>query len=105
MGTRGRPEAELALSTRSSPRSKDGFGDASARRRWRLRSRIELACAKGTTNRDVAGKLGVNQATVSKWRSRFVAHRLEGLTDEPRSGAPRTVTNDDVERSWSRPHR
>jgi len=63
-----------------------------------LRSRIVLACARGATNNDVAAHLGVNHATVSKWRSRFVARRLEGLTDEPRPGAPRTVTDDDVER-------
>jgi len=50
------------------------------------------------TNNDVAAQLGVNQATVSKWCSWFVARRLEGLTDEPCPGAPRTVTDDDVER-------
>ena len=62
-----------------------------------LRCRIVLACADGSTNRAVAARMAVNQATVSKWRARFVASRLDGLLDEPRSGAPRTITDDDVE--------
>ncbi|WP_416237330.1 helix-turn-helix domain-containing protein, partial [Streptomyces marinisediminis] len=32
-----------------------------------------------------------------KWRSRFVADRLEGLVDLPRSGAPRKITDEQVE--------
>jgi transposase len=63
-----------------------------------LRCRIVLACADGWTNQAVAARLGVNQSTVSKWRSRFVARRLEGLHDEPRPGAPRTISDEDVER-------
>src|SRR5215218_231461 len=31
--------------------------------------------------------------TVGKWRERFAKDRLEGLRDQPRSGAPRTVTD------------
>ena len=57
-----------------------------------------LECAKGADNVVVAAKLDVNQATVSKWRRRFVERRLDGLVDEPRPGAPRTITDDDVER-------
>jgi len=34
---------------------------------------------------------------VGKWRRRFVERRLEGLFDEPRPGAKRTVTDDKVE--------
>ena len=63
-----------------------------------LRSRIVLACAAGGNNKSVASEVGVNQATVGKWRRRFVALRLDGLVDEPRPGAPRTITDDQVER-------
>jgi transposase len=63
-----------------------------------LRCRIVLACADGGTNTAIAERLGVSRMTVSKWRRRFLDRRLDGLWDEPRPGAPRTVTDDDVER-------
>src|SRR5215217_6496769 len=62
------------------------------------RCRIVLACAEGRSNTEVAQHLGVARSTVIKWRSRFVARRLEGLVDEPRPGAPRTITDEQVER-------
>ena len=61
------------------------------------RSRIVLACAQGRSNTEIAAELGVARDTVAKWRSRFVAARLQGLTDEPRPGAPRTITDEQVE--------
>jgi transposase len=63
-----------------------------------LRCRIVLACAEGTSNSQVARQLGVARSTVIKWRARFVAHRLDGLVDEPRPGAPRTISDEQVER-------
>src|SRR5215472_783588 len=63
-----------------------------------LRCRIVLACAEGATNTAVAARLGVSMATVTKWRARFVDARLDGLHDEPRPGAPRTIGDNDVER-------
>jgi transposase len=62
-----------------------------------LRCRIVLASAGGGTNTAIAGQLGVNRATVRKWRNRFVEQRLDGLHDEPRPGAPRTFGDDAVE--------
>jgi transposase len=62
-----------------------------------LRCRIVLECAKGQTNRTVARRVGVSEPTVSKWRRRFIAERLEGLHDEPRPGVPRSITDDHVE--------
>ena len=58
------------------------------------RARIVLACTEGGQNKEVAARLGVVKATVGKWRRRFVEQRVDGLRDEPRSGAPRTI--DDV---------
>lgn len=63
-----------------------------------LRARIVLECAKGRPNKAVAEELGVMQATVGKWRRRFVDKRLDGLLDEPRPGAPRKISDADVER-------
>ena len=61
------------------------------------RARIVLLAADGLSNVAVADRVGVNQATVVKWRKRFLARRLDGLVDEPRPGAPRTITDEDVE--------
>ena len=62
-----------------------------------LRARIVLACAQGGNNMAVAARLGVNRSTVSTWRARFLARRLDGLSDEPRPGVPRTITDAQVE--------
>ena len=61
-----------------------------------LRARIVLACAGGAPVTAVAADLGLTRATVAKWRSRFLADRLEGLNDVPRPGAPRKITDKQV---------
>jgi transposase len=63
-----------------------------------LRSRIVLAAAEGFSNGEIAERERVSRPTVTKWRNRFSARRLEGLLDEPRPGRPRTVTDQQVER-------
>ncbi len=65
--------------------------------RLALRSRIVLAAADGRANTAIAAELGVCLPTVGKWRQRFLARRLDGLTDEPRPGPPRTITDAHVE--------
>jgi transposase len=62
-----------------------------------MRSRIVLAAAEGLGNTEVAERLQVGRMMVGKWRSRFVAARLDGLLDEPRPGRPRTVADEQVE--------
>jgi transposase len=70
-----------------------GVGQALAQR-----IRVVLACAElGATNLGVAEALGVSRQTVATWRGRFAGHRLEGLVDAPRSGAPRSIGDEAVE--------
>src|SRR2546426_5631961 len=92
--TRGRPKAALVV----------GAEDRETLERWTrrrrtaqglaVRSRIVLRCASGVTNTQVAEELRVTNATVGKWRSRFITRGIAGLLDEPRSGAPRSISDD-----------
>jgi transposase len=61
------------------------------------RSRIVLLAAEGLKNAEIARRLGVHRGMVTKWRNRFAEHRLDGLTDEPRPGQPRKITDAKVE--------
>ena len=62
-----------------------------------LRSRIVLAAVAGKSNTEIAADLRITMPTVGKWRRRFLDARLEGLVDEPRPGAPRTITDARIE--------
>jgi transposase len=62
-----------------------------------MRSRIVLTAAEGLKNTEIAERLGINRAMAAKWRARFAEHRLDGLTDEPRPGRPRTITDEQVD--------
>jgi transposase len=61
------------------------------------RARLILGCATGKTNTVVARELRLTKQTVGKWRARFLRRRLDGLLDEPRPGAPRTISDAQVE--------
>ena len=61
------------------------------------RSRIVLAAAEGLKNTEIAERLGISRNMAATWRSRFAEHRLDGLTDEPRPGRPRTITDEQVD--------
>ena len=66
-------------------------GATTAHRDW-LRAQIVLAAARGRANARIAADLGVCADTVRKWRGRFAARGLAGLTDLPRCGRPRRIS-------------
>jgi transposase len=62
-----------------------------------MRARIVLSCGEGMSNSEVARKLNITGATVGKWRERFRKDGMDGLLDEPRVGAPRKITDRQIE--------
>ena len=60
------------------------------------RARIVLHAAEGVANTAISLRLGAAPNTVGKWRRRFAEHRMAGLYDEPRPGAPRQIGDDEV---------
>lgn len=96
MARTGRPKAELTLSVQERAALEGWVRRRGTPRAWALRCRIILACATGASNQDVAATLGSTPQAVGRWRARFVEHRIAGLGDMPRSGGPRTVTDEQV---------
>ena len=97
MPSRGRPKAVLPLPPEEREHLTRWARRAKSSQALALRSKIVLACADGANNKQVAAELRCNQVTVGKWRRRFIEHRLDGLTDEQRTGRPTSITVDQVE--------
>jgi transposase len=81
--------AERGELERRARRRKTSRGDA-------VRAEIVLLAAAGMTNVAIAERLGVSRLTVATWRNRFAAHRLDGLADEARPGAPRKIGDEKI---------
>jgi transposase len=62
-----------------------------------LRAKIVLRAAEGLSNQQIAAQLGVCGTTVGKWRERYRRQGMDGLSDDPRPGAPRKITDAKVE--------
>ena len=60
------------------------------------RARIILLSTQGLSDAQIGERAGVSVETVGKWRKRFERARIEGVTDEPRNGRPRTIDGDKV---------
>jgi transposase len=93
----GRPKQPLTLTEEERERLESLAHRARSQPLLARRARVVLACAEGLDNQTAARKLRASVGMVGKWRARFLKARLEGLYDEPRPGAPRTVSDAQVE--------
>ena len=99
MARRGRPPVEITLTGNERRQLESWARRHSTAQNLARRCKIILGCANpNMTGEQVADKVGCSPATVTKWRKRFAEQRLDGLMDEPRPGAVRTVSDDTVER-------
>ena len=88
---------ELKISETDKDRLESWIRRSSTGQALAFRSRIVLLCASGKTNMAVARELDTRNSTVGKWRQRYVDMGLDGLLDEPRPGAPRSISDRRVE--------
>ena len=93
----GRPKGSLELSDEERVLLESMARRSRTAPQLARRARIILACAEGWDNKSVAKKLKLTPSTVGKWRARFIRDRFEGLHDEPRPGAPRSVADAAIE--------
>lgn len=94
----GRPKQPLTVSSEERQRLESLAHRARSQALLARRARVVLGCAEGLDNKAVAKKLRCSLGMVGKWRARFLEARLEGLYDEPRPGAPRKISDDQVEK-------
>ena len=92
----GRPRAEVVVTDDERTTLVGLTKRGRVNRALAFRARIVLACIEASDTA-VARRLRTTKTTVAKWRSQFVERRLEGLYDEPRVGAPRTISDEQVE--------
>jgi transposase len=93
----GRPTKPIMLKQEERCKLQEWARRPKTAQRLAIRARIVLGCADGKENRQVARELRITDQTVCKWRERFRIHGLEGLADEPRPGAPRKISDAQVE--------
>ena len=94
---RGRPKPILRLKEEDPEKLELIARRPKTGQRAAQRARIILASAQGMNNGQVAAALRVSAPTVGKWRARYIAQGIESLGDAPRSGAPRRITDRQVE--------
>jgi transposase len=97
MATIGRPKVTLVVTDIERTELVRLTKRAHVNRLLAFRARLVLACASNATNTAVARRHRTTDATVGKWRTRFIESRLDGLYDEPRVGGPRTISDAAVE--------
>ena len=93
----GRPKRPLRLAPPDEEKLELLARRPKTAQRVAVRAKIVLQAAKGLASQEIARKLGITGSTVGKWRERYRVRGMEGLSDEPRPGAPRRITDSKVE--------
>ena len=93
----GRPKAPLVLTADERQELVRLTQRSRVSRHLAFRAKLVLSCADGVSSAEVARRCRTSNQTVCKWRQRFIAQRLDGLYDEPRVGAPRKISDENVE--------
>lgn len=94
----------LAITPTAAERAKltDRANRPTSAQRLATRGRIVSRAADGRPNAATAEHLHVTLPTARKWRERFGDRRVDGRTDDPRPGAPRAITDAQVEAAVTR---
>lgn len=95
---RGRPKVELMLSEAEEAQLSSIARSRSMAAALTQRAQIVLGCAAGESNHALAQRMALTDATVGKWRRRFLRYRIQGLYDELRPGRPRLISEERVAR-------
>jgi len=94
----GRPKAALVLTPEQREQLESLASSRSLPAGLVMRARIILLSASGKTNLQIARQMGLTNATVGKWRRRFLQQDVSGLHDELRPGRPRPISDERVAR-------
>ena len=92
----GRPKTDLMLDSAERAQLQSMIRSRSIPAALRARAQIVRASAGGEPNSSIAARLGYTNATIGKWRRRFVERRINGLYDELRPGKPRSIDDERV---------
>src|SRR2546427_3022609 len=92
----GRPKAALVLRPEQREQLEGLASSRSLPAGLVSRARIILLSSSGKTNMQIARQMGLTNATVGKWRRRFLEQDVSGVHDELRPGRPRPISDERV---------
>src|SRR5262245_29548022 len=95
---RGRPKPPFQLTEEQQQQLKQWSRRRTTARILALRADIILLSAQEISDVAIAERLRTTRVTVGRWRRRFLSQGVEGLLDEPRPGAPRQISDQDIEK-------
>jgi putative transposase len=92
----GRPKPSLTLAPDEQTQLRSLAASRTLPHSLVARAKLVLWSAQGQSNSQIAVRLRWRNATVGKWRQRFIEHRLAGLYDELRPGRPRSIADERI---------